>query len=678
MATREIVALNESVPQLQVPQAGDTYLLPRDMDAGGNDITNVNELTTTTVNGQIIEHKLTSLYDSDPNLPIIVLAIGDSIMGGYNTPDATVQTANTNVYFYASDAAGAEQNPATDLSWRNVDPDGTLAADYDAAGPLPYWGLIRNSRGSTAFAVGDRIQKRMNRDVYVVTLFLDGQVMDFWTPSGSSNGGFDSLTSYLRTALDAVPGYTAGQAYAHIVIMHVGTNDATFGVTATDYVTQFLEIYDHYSDPAQNWTQDGITQWFLCQPSTIHSSSLDWRGSYWLDNSTNEYVRTISSQQRPLEADNYHFTPVGCNGFGVTAADSALAGVSAKNTTTTEAYVDYFQPVLGGDIDFNNKIANDVNRIDIAYSGATVTLGDGVAIPSFIGATDSHTWDTSPLGPTFPGSQIPLVVEFSGTHTMASDCNPFGMGTLFGATATITNAAGCDTFTSFNFLLNSLDFVAAGANITQGSMTSMSDSLTVQANAGKTYSLTTLTHFTAILTLGGGGGGTSTVTNRIGYNVASNSLGTGGVLTSEAAFVCVPLLGTNSTNFLGGATSSAIPTGKFNMYQADANLNHWNGGQRWKNTVSASTSLTATAAANHCYALSSTSTVTLTLPTAVGNSGLEFVVKKTGASGTINITSVSSQTFDGAASPLAISTQWHIARIMSDGSNWLIYHNGAP
>ncbi|MFK5283460.1 hypothetical protein ACI3PL_28195, partial [Lacticaseibacillus paracasei] len=82
---------------------------------------------------------------------------------------------------------------------------------------------------------------------------------------------------------------------------------------ATDYVTQFQNIYDYYSNPTQNWTKDGTTQWFLCQPNPAYG---DWRGSYWLDNSTNEYVRTISSKQRPLEVDGYHFTPVGCNGFG--------------------------------------------------------------------------------------------------------------------------------------------------------------------------------------------------------------------------------------------------------------------------------------------------------------------------------------------------------------------------
>ena len=82
--------------------------------------------------------------------------------------------------------------------------------------------------------------------------------------------------------------------------------------------------------------------------------------------------------------------------------------------------------------------------------------------------------------------------------------------------------------------------------------------------------------------------------------------------------------------------------------------------------------------ADSLVAYSSTSTVTATLPSAVTYPGLELTIKKTGASGTVNVTSVSSQTFDGAASPLAISTQWHLVRIKSDGANWLVLQTGAP
>ena len=36
MATREVITLNETTPQLEVPQAGDTYELPRDTNITGN------------------------------------------------------------------------------------------------------------------------------------------------------------------------------------------------------------------------------------------------------------------------------------------------------------------------------------------------------------------------------------------------------------------------------------------------------------------------------------------------------------------------------------------------------------------------------------------------------------------------------------------------------------------
>ena len=36
MAGREVVALNETTPQLEAPQVGDTYLMPRDVAVTGN------------------------------------------------------------------------------------------------------------------------------------------------------------------------------------------------------------------------------------------------------------------------------------------------------------------------------------------------------------------------------------------------------------------------------------------------------------------------------------------------------------------------------------------------------------------------------------------------------------------------------------------------------------------
>ena len=66
---------------------------------------------------------------------------------------------------------------------------------------------------------------------------------------------------------------------------------------------------------------------------------------------------------------------------------------------------------------------------------------------------------------------------------------------------------------------------------------------------------------------------------------------------------------------------------------------------------------------------------TLTLPTAVGNTGKTYVIKKTDSStNAVNIGTTSSQTIDGNTT-YAISNQWGGVTLQSDGSNWLIIGN---
>ena len=66
-----------------------------------------------------------------------------------------------------------------------------------------------------------------------------------------------------------------------------------------------------------------------------------------------------------------------------------------------------------------------------------------------------------------------------------------------------------------------------------------------------------------------------------------------------------------------------------------------------------------------------TSSIAITLPTAVSNSGLEFVVKKIDASANeVYINTTSSQKIDGLSSS-TITSQWSYVSLISDGSNWL-------
>ena len=62
---------------------------------------------------------------------------------------------------------------------------------------------------------------------------------------------------------------------------------------------------------------------------------------------------------------------------------------------------------------------------------------------------------------------------------------------------------------------------------------------------------------------------------------------------------------------------------------------------------------------------------TVTLPTAVGNAGQQFIVKRisTGAN-VLTIATTGAQTIDGAATYLPVA--WEAVPLTSDGANWVI------
>lgn len=61
----------------------------------------------------------------------------------------------------------------------------------------------------------------------------------------------------------------------------------------------------------------------------------------------------------------------------------------------------------------------------------------------------------------------------------------------------------------------------------------------------------------------------------------------------------------------------------------------------------------------------------LTLPTAVGNTGKVFYIKKIAAANILTIDTTGGQTIDGAAT-VAVTTQWTSYTLVSDGANWLV------
>lgn len=87
-------------------------------------------------------------------------------------------------------------------------------------------------------------------------------------------------------------------------------------------------------------------------------------------------------------------------------------------------------------------------------------------------------------------------------------------------------------------------------------------------------------------------------------------------------------------------------------------------------TLTASGSVNETQ--NVILADSTSAVVTLTLPSAVGNPGRIYFIKRISAGkNLVKIATVSSQTIDGGAG-YSLGWQYHSICLLSDGTNWLI------
>lgn len=329
-----------------------------------------------------------------------------------------------------------------------------------------------------------------------------------------------------------------------------------------------------------------------------------------------------------------------------------LRAPGAGDTYTMPRAVDHAEQSLTG-----------VKNITLSGESAAYTA----AQPASLLWSANHTID-------FANASMPAAVFFGGTYTFLQGGNPFGMGGLFAAAPVLKNDPGVATnFGGFYGLILGTTFQADSKAITvYGQLDAVAGTTFDCVNSGSM----TVGSWTAYAAMGNANTGV-TVTTRLGFS--AQNAGGGGTVTKQAGFASAMSSATSNTDFLIGTATP--PSGNYGVYQDSARVNRWGGGQRWKYSTVSGASATLTAAANHMVFVSYTGGVcTITLPDATVCGGAEFFFKKTGSGGSVSVVSVSGQTFDGAASPLAsIGTQWHTARIISDGANWLIVKSpGAP
>ena len=350
------------------------------------------------------------------------------------------------------------------------------------------------------------------------------------------------------------------------------------------------------------------------------------------------------------------------------AAVAAVIANTAKTGVTDEIsnVVEDTTPELGGDLDAARKNITNIRKLNVVGQSTVYSVAPG----PFIEITGSHSYSYV----YFVGTLLPPAVYFGGTHTLNISGFPFGMGQLFLTNATIkNNPSVVANFSKFVTLQASITYQADTQSISMSAGNDAVFSPIFSAINGGSLAAADYSHTQAEITLNTG----TTMVSRVGHRI-KNATGAG-ALTSQAGIVVEPLTkGVNNTGILIG--TAIPPSGNFGVYQQDTNPSRWNGGQRFRTRQATTTTVTVTAS-DGTVEMSNTGTVTCTLPSATTCEGLLLTLIKTGASGTLNIASVSGQTSKGTnrtATPWVFTAQWTVLQIQSNGTNWTTLINEVP
>lgn len=128
MALRDLVVLNEDVGQLQVPQLGDSYRLPRSLDAAGNNITNVGTLAVT--NATVTNLTVTLLTGP------IAFTPGIANLTSTRVQQAIEEAAGFAVFAGAAISAHGLASPAHAATAISFNPSGSGLTSITAGGAL--------------------------------------------------------------------------------------------------------------------------------------------------------------------------------------------------------------------------------------------------------------------------------------------------------------------------------------------------------------------------------------------------------------------------------------------------------------------------------------------------------------------------------------------------------------
>lgn len=218
----------------------------------------------------------------------------------------------------------------------------------------------------------------------------------------------------------------------------------------------------------------------------------------------------------------------------------------------------------------------------------------------------------------------------------------------FDGSDTFSNTAIIRTleFSNPDFFNKAFDFNGITTTVSSSGETTRSTMMSLRPS----FSLTSFAGYQAALDIRGSH--VQTTTGGPIYSIYVNPA----TVTTASGGVYYPFASGNTTGLSGFATVTPNSTLQVNGSFAAGYI-----------AKTANYTLTATDYLVNCTANS----FTITLPTAVGITGRQYIIKNTGTATIITIATNSSQTIDGAV-PVTI-TNMTPTRIMSDGANWITW-----
>lgn len=375
----------------------------------------------------------------------------------------------------------------------------------------------------------------------------------------------------------------------------------------------------------------------------IASANVDGANGFKFESNNSTATLTLKGTTRVVGTMN----TAGVSNTGTLANTGALTNTGAVTVTGALAVGSGNVSVETGNNSYTVKIAsantNQANGFVFESNSSTATL-------SFQGTSRI-------VSPTISGTLTSVGISNTGTltNTGAVTVGSGDLTLVTGNNEYVVRIASANTTTA-----NGVVFESNISTLTmrfQGTTRIVSPTISgtlTSVGIGNTGALTN----TGVLTNTGAvaisGGNTSIETGAGAYTVRISSANTSI---------------SNGYSFAGNVTSATITSQGATVTTLDDLV--LGGSMKFSYVIQTdSATLTETSAA--IVECSKNGAQEITLPSAVGNTGLFYLIKKTGTAGLVTVTTNAAETIDGSDGNTSIDAQYDYIGIVSNGTNWVI------